>query len=406
MRDDYPRSIATTGPRGRWLFPLALLVLLLAAGCGADDVSDDAGDSMDAAPDQVAGAVTAPAPAAAEGRASAATEAATAATDGASAAGLASTEAPAAEATDDAAAEGQDTGQDPAAADSGTSGQVPIDTAPPGTATTGERIIKEGTVTLEVEPGEFDAAFGQVVARAQQLGGHVAGSSSASEPAPAREGADDDPDLVSGQVTIRVPVRSFEDLLTSVGESGRIVDRDVTSQDVTAEFTDLESRRRHLQAQERFYLGLLETAQTVPDAIAVQQQLDGVQGQIEEITGRLNLLGDRTSFSTLTVRIREQGVAVAEAEPVLEEEPGGLTPYLREAVDVFVATVGAIIVVATFLAPLLVLALLGTLVWRAVRPRRTAEPLVAPVPVPVREPVGVGATAPTARAAEDGPPPA
>lgn len=264
----------------------------------------------------------------------------------------------------------------------------PVDTT--GTAATGERIIKEGTVTLVVEPGQFDVAFSQVVVRAQELGGHVSGTASTTDPAPGQAGEDGEV-LTTGQVTIRIPVRNFEALLTAVGDAGEITDRNVSSQDVTAEYTDLESRRRNLQAQERFYLGLLEDAQTVPDAIAVQQQLEDLQGQIEEITGRLNLLGDRSAFSTLTVRISEEGAA--ELEPLVDdEEPGGLTPYLQEAADVLIATVGAIIVVSTFLLPFLAIGLVAYLVWRSVRrPRRAPAAPQAPPATPAEEPlVGVG----------------
>ncbi|AXV09589.1 hypothetical protein DVS28_a4932 [Euzebya pacifica] len=242
----------------------------------------------------------------------------------------------------------------------------------PDTATTGERIIKEGTVTLEVEPGFFDTAFGQVIARAQALGGHVSGSSSSTD----TEG------LVQGQVTVRVPVRSFEDLLTAVGEAGDIVDRNVTSQDVSEEFTDLESRRRNLRAQEGFYLGLLADATNVSDAIAIQQQLEDIQRRIEEITGRLNLLADRSSFSTLTVRIHERGADAV--EEVVEDGPQ-LGTYVETARNTLIDVIGGLLVIATVLLPFL---LLGLGVWaivRTVRRRRppvTAQPYVHPVAPP------------------------
>ncbi|MEE8600344.1 DUF4349 domain-containing protein [Euzebya tangerina] len=260
--------------------------------------------------------------------------------------------------------DGRDVAQaEPAAPEAAEDGSA---APPPTTASTGERIIKEGTVTVQIEPGEFDTAFGQIVARAQALGGHVSWTSSSTNPGP------DDTTLTSGQVTIRIPVQSFEDLLTSLGDAGEVVDRNITSQDVTAEFTDLESRRRNLQAQERFYLGLLDQAQGVEDAIAIQQQLDGIQSQIEQITGRLNLLEDRSSFSTLTVLLQERGATTP--EPV-DEEPGGLAPYIDQAIETLIATVGGLIVVATFLSPFLVILGVAYLIWRTVfRGRRTIVP--------------------------------
>ncbi|HUG86375.1 MAG TPA: DUF4349 domain-containing protein [Euzebya sp.] len=376
----------TTHPRRghRSLLAVTVLLMLLLAACSSG--SQDTDDS----------AVSAEAPEEAR------QDGATSGNDSADfdLGGDAEAEAPAADVAQGEAGEAeqpQDDSEGTAAAP-----QLPVDTS--GTAVTGERIIKEGTVTLQVQPGEFDEAFRQVIVRAQELGGHVAGSSSSTHPVPAVEDGEDDGVLVTGQVTIRIPVRNFEDLLTVVGEAGEIVDRNVTSQDVTAEFTDLESRRRHLQAQERFYLGLLEEAATVQDAIAVQQQLDGIQGQIEQITGRLTLLEDRTSFSTLTVQIREQGADPV--QPLEEIEPGGLTPYLTDAADVFIATVGSIIVVVTFIIPFLALLLLGYALWRMIRssPRQTPSGPPAALPAPpaagpvtqeqAREPVGVGGRGP------------
>ena len=289
-----PHHSRATTRRRRWTVrrsaALAVLLLLLAGACSSADSGDDS------AVESVA-----------EGREDS-VESADAdfgfgddarLEEEAAEAGVAEAEAPA------PAEPGATTDVADNATDDAPTGPVSV----PDTATTGERIIKEGTVTLEVEPGLFDTAFGQVIARAQALGGHVSGSSSSTD----TEG------LVQGQVTVRVPVRSFEDLLTAVGEAGDIVDRNVTSQDVSEEFTDLESRRRNLRAQEGFYLGLLADATNVSDAIAIQQQLEDIQRRIEEITGRLNLLADRSSFSTLTVRIHELGADAV--EEVVEDGP-------------------------------------------------------------------------------------
>lgn len=251
-------------------------------------------------------------------------------------------------------------------------GQAPL--PDPGFAATGERIIKEGTVTITVEPGAFDRAFQAVIQRAQALGGHVVASASSTD----AEG------LVTGTVTVRVPVAVYEDLLTGLGDVGAVTDRSVSSQDVTAQYVDLESRLRHLRAQEAFYLDLLGRAAGVPDAIAVQQQLDGIQGQIEQITGQRNLLEDRTTFSTLAVELVEQG---ADASVLEGDEPEreGLARYWDVARETLVGVVGTLLVVLLFLAPFLAIAVVGWFGWRAVRPRRRAT-LTARAEPPDREP--------------------
>jgi hypothetical protein len=243
-------------------------------------------------------------------------------------------------------------------------------------ALTGDRIIKEGTITIEVESDGFDQAFTKVVAAARRYQGDVVGSSTRTS---------DNGDTF-GSVTVRVPVSNFEDLIVGIGDVGTIRNRDIDSQDVTTEFTDLQSRLRHLRAQERFYLGLLDRAETVGDAISVQQQLDGIQSQIEQIQGRLNVLDDRTSYSTLTVELFEPGAGSALATPTDPEARPSLAHYWDTARDAFVNVIGAMLVAGLFALPLLIVA--GAL-WFGYRTlARPASRRVTPAPTEEREPVG------------------
>jgi hypothetical protein len=258
-------------------------------------------------------------------------------------------------AADDAAAE-RDTGGgiglgvgDADAATPAAPGAPPVPAT--NTALRGDRLIKEGTMTVEVDAGGFEAGFQRVVEAARALGGSVVSSTSSS----AQDGGG-----TSGSVTIRVPVDRYEQLLVGVGGVGEVRQRDITTKDVTAEFTDLAARLRHARAQERFYLGLLEEAEGVQDAIAVQQQLDGLQSSIERLQGSLDVLEDRTSFSTLTVELVEPGTS-----PVLTaSERPQLAAYVATAQDAFVTVVGSVLVVGVALVPIVVPALLILALWR------------------------------------------
>lgn len=248
----------------------------------------------------------------------------------------------------------------------------------------GDRIIKEGTISLEVEQEQFDRAFLQVVSVARRYGGDVVGSSTRT----ADDGA------TFGSITLRVPVANFEDLLIGVGDIGQVRSRDIGAEDVSTEFTDLESRLRHLEAQERFYLGLLEDADGVRDAIAVQQRLDGIQEQIEQIKGRLRFLDDRTSFSTLTVELFEPGAGATLLDTDEPTDRPSLARYWDTARDAFVNVIGAMLVALLFLAPLLVPAVVLLALWRWNRrqasPSRTAPPAPPEPTADEREPVEAG----------------
>lgn len=315
--------------------------LLLAACSGADQTSASSG-AGDAGPEEEADMATAPAGVGEE------------LTDVAAGA----------QPADDGGAEGGIAGD---AAASPVEGE-PVPDAALAAERRGERIIKEGSMTVEVGEDGYQRAFQRVVSTATSLGGAVVSSTTRTT----EDGA------TSGTVTVRVPVAGYEDLLASAGDIGTVRSQDITSQDVTAEFVDLEARLRHEQAQEAFYLGLLEDAAGVQDAIAVQQQLTGIQERIEQLRGRLNVLDDRTSFSTLTVELVEPDTTSLLAD----EDPGSLSiaAYIDRAARAFVTVVGWLIVLAGATAPVLVPLLIAALAWRLFRrpaPARGAATMAA-----------------------------
>ena len=284
--------------------------------------------------------------------------------------GTSSQDSGAAEQAPEGAAVDQDSAVEPAAGEPDVSGGgddaaigqggEALPPAPP--ARPGDRVIKEGTVRVEVAAGGFDQAFQQVVAEARRLGGDVVASTTSAE----------GDDGTFGSLTVRVPVSAFEDLLVGVARIGEVQGRDIRAQDVSVEFVDLESRLRHLQAQERFYLGLLEDAQTVGDAIAVQQQLDGVQGQVEQVRGRLSMLEERTSYSRLTVELAEPGASGTALQPLNERRD--LLRWWEAGLDAFVTMLGALMVAVLFALPLLVVAVPAMVALRALRRRRGPRP--------------------------------
>ena len=240
------------------------------------------------------------------------------------------------------------------------------ETLPPAQQTVGgaERIIKEGTVTIEVDEGGYLTAYERVVEAARRLGGAVSASTSRT----------DDLGRTSGSVTVRVPVEAYEDLLVGVGRVGDLRGQDIRSEDVTGQVVDLQARIRHLQAQEAFYLDLLDDAQDVSDAMRIQEQMGAIQQQIEQLRGRRDLLEDRAAYSTLTVELVEVG-----AEPVLTTGDGEptLAAYWHLARAGFVRVVGWILVGGASLAPLLVPVGLAALAWRLTRRRPHTPATVA-----------------------------
>ena len=105
-------------------------------------------------------------------------------------------------------------------------------------------------------------------------------------------------------ITLRVPAERFDETIERIRAHGReVVAEDVTGRDVTAAFTDIESRMRNAQATERQLLEIMATARTVQDTLEVQREVAKVREEIEMFQGQLNVLADQAALSTITVNL-------------------------------------------------------------------------------------------------------
>jgi len=158
-----------------------------------------------------------------------------------------------------------------------------------------QKIIKNGFLQLTVK--DVGGSISRVTSSAGQKGGFVQNSS-------VTERADG---THSGQITVRVPAKDFETLMSDIKSLATAVKNESsTGQDVTEQYTDLEAQLRNAQAQERTYLAVLDKAKTVEDILNVQERLGQIRGVIESLQGRLKYLENVTSYSTISVSLEEE----------------------------------------------------------------------------------------------------
>jgi hypothetical protein len=235
----------------------------------------------------------------------------------------------------------------------GTNAPAPAVPAPGGAPVPGiqPRIARRAQLSLRVGRSALGSKLQDAENVASDLGGYVVRSERA------RAGA---------SVTMRVPADKYDAALKQLGDLGRVTASSQSGDDRTAEFVDREARLRNLRAQEATLQDIMRQARTIPDTIAVQQQLSAVQDQIEQLTGQQNLLDGETSFASIEIGFSPTG-----APPVRGGDPGpSLAGAGGDALDVMVSVIGGMIVVLGAVVPFAVLGALGYLVWGASRRRR------------------------------------
>lgn len=177
-----------------------------------------------------------------------------------------------------------------------------------GTAATGgsgyiiDRKI-ERTSTLSITVDNVLAAVSQIQAAATGAGGYVSQQSITEQSGPPDEDGKPTKQQLA-TVQIRVPSESYDSVMSGL----RGIAKEVTSEnsqtvEVTAQYTDLQSQLRNLQATEKQYLALLERAATIEEILTVSDRLSSVRLQIEQVQGQINLLDNLTSLATITINV-------------------------------------------------------------------------------------------------------
>lgn len=230
----------------------------------------------------------------------------------------------------------------------------------PSAETLRRKIIYTATIDLVVE--EFTSIPSEVEALAKQFDAYVANSNILGSPGSPR----------SGQWKIRVPVERYKEFLEAARKLGEVRSERSDSQDVSEEYYDLEARIRNKKQQEERLLELLADATgKLEEVLSVERELARVRGEIEQMEGRIRVLNNLTSLTTVNLSIDE-------IKDYVPEEAATYTTRLRRsfgnsihALKTTAETVSiAVIVALPWLGVLLVPVILLVILVRIARRRR------------------------------------
>jgi hypothetical protein len=174
---------------------------------------------------------------------------------------------------------------------------------------------------------------------------------------------------IRGWISIRVPDGTFDQASAELrGLAVRVTSESTSSEDITEEYVDLQSRLKNAEATESQYLALLEKATTVEDALKVYAALTQIRYEIEQIKGRMQYLERTSAMSLISVNLKP----VATAKPLVSP-----TWSAREAfksavrgLTAFGQGLGTAAIGAAIFSPIWG-TILGVLYWRRRRKRKT-----------------------------------
>lgn len=144
------------------------------------------------------------------------------------------------------------------------------------------KLIFTARMLLEVK--ELSVSLEQIRSEAESLGGYLLRSS-------------------NDAVSLKIPLENAEAFASTVARFGRVLERELNTQDVTEEMFDLEMRLGNLKKMREKLLEIAAKANTVEDMLKVETELNRLTGEIEQLEGRQKFLVNQTSFATFHINL-------------------------------------------------------------------------------------------------------
>lgn len=208
------------------------------------------------------------------------------------------------------------------------------------------------TAYLSVESTEFDALLANINQSVAALGGYLEQADISGSSISASINSRRDACLVA-----RIPADKFDQFITQVGEHGNITSKSESTQDVTLQYSDVESRKKSLTIEQERIWALLEKADTLEAVIALESRLSEIRYQLESLESQLRLYDNQVDYSSVTLNI-------SEVQVFTPTSPDSVLTRIEKGFNRNLKAVGSALVnfVVWFLSSIPVLVLLGVII--------------------------------------------
>lgn len=198
-------------------------------------------------------------------------------------------------------------------------------------------VIKTANLSLVVDDPE--ASMMEIAALAERLGGFVVNSNLY------KSTTSTGLEVPGAYITIRVPAERFQETLDTLRERAIDVRSDNQSgEDVTAAYTDLQSRLRNLEDAEALLRQIMEDADSTEDVLNAFNQLNYITEQIEVLKGQIKYYEESAALSAISIEL----IANEAVQPI---QIGPWTPVgaTKDAIEALIRAMQGIVEAAIWL---------------------------------------------------------
>lgn len=222
-------------------------------------------------------------------------------------------------------------------------------------------IIYHANLSIEVK--NYDEAVNEIESKAASKGGYVVEST--------MHGRGDD--RRTGYITLRIPQEHFPSFLQFMEEgSFKVLDSNISGEDVTEEYVDLESRLKSKRVVEERLLAFMEEAEKTEDLLKISNDLAKVQEEIDQIVGRMKYLENKSDLATVTIHIEERNVSLTGEEDLNTWER--TAEQFKKSLNFLMSFFSGLVVYVVGGFPIIaIVALIGLIIYYIIRKQRKKD---------------------------------
>ena len=198
-----------------------------------------------------------------------------------------------------------------------------------------------------IETTEFDTDYDFILEKLESVNGYAQNASI--------EGTKPDEYGERGRyayLNLRVPIDRYKEFVTSLEGVGNLLSKSQTTDDVSSQYFDTESRIRIIKTRIDKLEGLLNRSTELEDIITLERELSDALYELDQFEGQIRQLDNLIDYTTVSVSLNE----VNEITTISQEE-AGLGKRIKDA---FINTFDGLV---RFLEGLLIVVVAGFPIW-------------------------------------------
>ena len=160
-----------------------------------------------------------------------------------------------------------------------------------------EKIITK--VNLEVETQEFDDLIATVKDNIAKLGGYEEKAEISGKRYYSRNSSR------HAYIVARIPRERLKEFVYAVRENANVVNESSTSENVTLQYVDTQSRKKALEIEQERLFSLLEKTESMEDIVTLESRLSSIRHELQMYETELRTIDNQVEYSTVSLSIYE-----------------------------------------------------------------------------------------------------